>query len=117
MKQYSLFVKHEAPIEVSMVSDMSEEPAIEETVNKVKLIKKEKPIVKTKSVGGEENLISLTQLEKDRIDNFKIEECFCGSRKLEKVGNIFLCKKCGNEFNIGGVLFGEKYFNKEKQDL
>lgn len=90
MNQFSLFTSHE-----DTVDDKKEvKPVI-------------KPTVKNSSDENKPQLVSISKLRQDWIDGFKVEECICGNKKLERFGNIIFCKKCGNEYNPDGILFGK----------
>jgi len=100
VKQFSLFISHEAPVETSVASAVIETPkpkiSIEsEAAKKIldirKLNKKEK---KTSTV---------------KESAFVLDKCrFCNNVRLERYGNVYLCRHCGSENTEHGILFGEK---------
>lgn len=94
LKQFSLFTSPEAPVEIIIEPNEAEE--IKENVEI-----KEIPNL------NEKESISYKELKQLFFDSFEVKECKrCGSKRLERYNYIILCKKCGTEYNPGGILFG-----------
>ena len=88
-KAFSLFVSHNEPVEIVKTTAVKEEKKDEEV------------------------LISIKELKRKQIDEFKIRTCsLCGGDRFDRYGLIAVCKRCGSEFNPNGIMFGDKLKNK-----
>jgi len=112
MKEFSLFVPHQAPIDPQPVEEKNEKPVI--------LIKKKanlyseaaSVLLKNRHDSHYNNHTDAASLV---FKEFDLDRCrSCGSVKLNKFNNVYVCKTCGSENTINGVLFGDKLKKKEK---
>ena len=108
-KQFSLFVPHEAPIP-------EPEPLVEQIVEtaepkpRIQLFSEEA----TKIFKGREANKQKKPTEHSYKD-FKLDSCrACGSVRLVKYDSIYLCRTCGSENSINGVMFGDKLKREKK---
>ena len=115
-KQFSLFVPHDAPIVAQPEPEkieQTEEPAVEiaKPKNKISLYSDAaaKLLSKKNTSNNQKSAASLYSLE------FNLDSCrACGSTRLVKYNNVYVCRTCGSENSIGGVLFGDKLKKGEK---
>lgn len=105
MKEFSLFTSPDAPIEVKPI----EEPVVVTPKKKVNLYSE--AAVRLIKKNKENKPSAPAQVFKD----FSLNACrSCGGTKLIKYANVYVCRTCGSENTLGGVLFGDKLKKREK---
>lgn len=114
VKQYSLFVSHEAPIDIKPESTVSEniEVSADKSDKKVNLYS----AAAAKILTSNNHKINNSQAAAAPVFiDFNLDACrSCGSIKLIKYDNVYVCKTCGSENTLNGVLFGDKLKKKER---
>lgn len=112
-RQFSLFVPHDAPVNVVPEAEPVVEEIVKESKSKVNLYSEAATKLlnnkKDNSNSTHQVAASLYSLE------FNLKSCrLCGGIKLIKYNNVYVCKTCGSENTYGGVLFGDKLKKGEK---